>query len=398
MAETSARRTALIAHPGAELYGSDRVMLETIAALVEREWRVVLAIPTDGPLVHEATALGAEVVVLPLPVVRKRALHPARLPGFIARSAVGARRVDRLLRSVQPHVLYASTLTVPLWSARARSTGVPVVVHIHESERQAPVLLRKALALPLRIADRIVVNSAFSLTSLTEVMPGLADRSTVVYNGVPGPGNVVEPRASVADGLRIVYVGRISPRKGVDVAIDALHLLTASGIPASLDLVGAVFPGYEWYEEQLREQIARLGLQDLVTFHGFRTDVWPVLTNSDVAVVPSRLDEPFGNTAVEAVLAGRPVVVSAIGGLAEAIDGFASAIPIPADDPAALAGALERVARSWSAFRRTALAMAPIAAQRYATETYRRRIVEHIDHVATGTRDLHRVQLTPEEA
>jgi glycosyltransferase involved in cell wall biosynthesis len=375
-------RTALIAHPGAELYGSDRVMLETVAALLERGWRVVVALPASGPLVSEALALGAEVLRVDVPVLRKRILHPLRLPAFLFRSLLAAREIDLTLWRIRPDIVYVSTLTLPLWTARARAQHVPVLVHVHESERQAPMSLRRALALPLALADRVVVNSAFSRTSLLQAAPRLASRSTVVYNGVAGPSRVAESRPALDDGLRVVYLGRLSPRKGVDVAIDALHGLVAGGVPASLDLVGGVFPGYEWYEQQLRAQVARLGLEDRVRFHGFQPEVWTALGQADVAVVPSRLDEPFGNTAVEAVLAGRPVVISAIGGLTEAVDGFTSALAAAPGDASSLAAALRRVADHWSAFRRTATAMAPIAARRYATDTYRDAVAGEIARTA----------------
>ena len=381
MAERS-RPVALVAHPGAELYGSDRVMLETVAGLVQHGWRVVLAVPSDGPLLDSARALGAEIELIEVPVLRKSVLKPANLPGFLTRSSIAWQRVGALLDRVRPDVVYVSTLTVPLWIARARARKVPVVAHVHESERQAPRALRAAIALPLRLADRVLVNSAFSRDSLTEILPDLERRSVVVYNGVAGPAGVREAREDLADGLRVVYVGRLSPRKGVDVAVDALAELVARGVDARLDLVGAVFTGYEWYEQQLREQVAALGLDDRVTFHGFRPDVWSTLAEADVAVVPSRLEEPFGNTAVEAVLAGRPVVVSAIGGLAEAIDGFASAIAVSPDDPLALADALQRIARSWPTFRRAATRFAPIAAARYSTEAYRETVTDEIDRVS----------------
>jgi glycosyltransferase involved in cell wall biosynthesis len=370
--------TALIAHPGAELYGSDRVMLETAAALVERGWRVVIALPSSGPLIVEAQRLGAEVMILAVPVLRKNVVRPRNLPGFLGGSVSAWRRVGRLLGRLRPDVVYVSTLTVPLWIARARSMRIPVVAHVHESERQAPGPVRAAIAVPLRLADRVLVNSSFSRDSLTEVLPSLAAQSVVVYNGVAGPPAVTAARVDLDGGLRVAYLGRLSPRKGVDVAVDAIARLIEAGIDAHLDLVGAVFTGYEWYETQLHEQVAALGLTDRVTFHGFRSDVWGTLAHADVAVVPSRLEEPFGNTAVEAVLAGRPVVVSAIGGLAEAIDGFASAIAVPADDPSALADALQRIATSWPAFRRTAATFAPIAAQRYSTDSYRLTVADEI--------------------
>ena len=53
-------------------------------------------------------------------------------------------------------------------------------------------------------------------------------------------------------------------------------------------------------------------------FHGFQSQVWPFLEQTDIAVVPATEDESFGNTAAEASLAARPAVVSAIAGLREA--------------------------------------------------------------------------------
>ncbi len=55
----------LVAHPGAELYGSDRVMLDSVAAFVESGADVVVALPETGPLVERITAAGASVELVP---------------------------------------------------------------------------------------------------------------------------------------------------------------------------------------------------------------------------------------------------------------------------------------------------------------------------------------------
>jgi glycosyltransferase involved in cell wall biosynthesis len=374
--------TVVVAHPGAELYGSDRMALESVAGFVERGWRVVLAVPTDGPLLAEARRVGAETVILDSPVLRKSLLRPVALAGLLTDSGVAARRIGELLRRVRPDVVYVSTITIPLWIARARMLRIPVVCHVHESERGASRLVRGALAHPVGLAGRVVMNSRHSRDALAEVAPAVAARSTVVYNGVAGPAQVVPPREHLDGPMRLVYTGRISPRKGVDVAVEALGVLQRRGRDATLELVGDVFPGYEWFLDAMHARIAELGLQDRVTFTGFRPEVWTALAAADMALVPSRDDEPFGNTAVEAVLAARPVAASAIGGLGEAIDGFASAVPVTPSDPEALASAIERVAANWAAFRRIALAMAPIAAERYHPDRYRDAITRQLELAA----------------
>ena len=65
-------------------------------------------------------------------------------------------------------------------------------------------------------------------------------------------------------------VGRLSPRKGVDVALDAVGLLRRSGVDASLSVCGSVFPGYEWYEGELRERAAQPDLATRLAEQGER--------------------------------------------------------------------------------------------------------------------------------
>lgn len=79
---------------------------------------------------------------------------------------------------------------------------------------------------------------------------------------------------------------------------------------ARLEIVGAVFPGYEAFEAQLRRSIADAGLESAITLHGFRDDVTDLRKATDIALVPSVADESFGNVVIESLLAQRPVVVA----------------------------------------------------------------------------------------
>jgi len=280
-----------------------------------------------------------------------------------------------LLAKARPSVVYVNTLTIPLWIFLARLRRIPVLVHVHEGESTASSLARRVLAFPLLFADRVIANSRFSVDVLSSAFPRLSG-TTVVYNGVPGPPSPgpKEARESIDPLLRIVYLGRLSPRKGVDVAVAALGVLTQRGIPATLDLVGAVYTGYEWYEKQLREQVRSSGLDGLVHFSGFVPSVWNAVAEADVVVVPSRLDEPFGNTAVEAVLAGRPVIASATSGLIEATAGYASPQTVAPGDAEALADALAGVRDAWDEYREQAWQDIGLATSRHGAGVYRKRI------------------------
>ena len=373
--------TVLISHPSADLYGSDRVMLETVDALVAAGRRVVVTLPADGPLVQLIEARGARVELCLSPVLRKSALRPVGMVKLLLETARSLPASISLIRRSGAAVVLVNTVTIPFWIPVARLVRRPVICHVHEAEASASSVIKRALALPLLLANKLIVNSRFSLGVLTSSFARLGRKATVVLNAVAGPEQPTLARAGLDGVVRLLYIGRLSPRKGPDVAIEAVNVLRARGVRASLDLVGAPFPGYEWFEQDLRDLVRRKDLGGAVTFHGFQSDVWPHLLSADVVVVPSVKDEPFGNTAVESVLSARPVVVSATSGLQEAVEGYGSAQQVRPADPDALADAIGRVHDDWPTFREKAFQDAHTAAERHAPAEYARRVCEIVDSV-----------------
>jgi glycosyltransferase involved in cell wall biosynthesis len=266
-------------------------------------------------------------------------------------------------------------MTIPLWQLLGRLRRVPVLSHVHEGEASASRLVRSILALPLFLSTAIIANSEFSRGVLADSFSRLGRRTRVVYNGVAGPPEPRAARTRLDSPVKVTYVGRLSPRKGVDVAIDALALLSARGVDARLDLLGGVFPGYEWYEVQLREQVKRKQLDNRVLFHGFTPSIWEVVDAGDLVIVPSRADEPFGDTAVEAILSGRPVIASATSGLLEATAGYETARTVTPGDAMALADGMQAAIEHWGLSRAATVADIETARRRHGPEVYRKTIV-----------------------
>lgn len=375
-------RTALLTTPTADLYGSSRMMLETINALREGDWRVVVAIPNSGPLVDEMVARGAEVHVMPSAVLRKTVLTPRGSLLFLLAMVRFFPEAVRLLRKVRPDFVYANTIIEPLWLLVARCSRRPVFCHAHEGEASASRLVRKALAWPLQFAHRLILNSEFTAGVLHDAVPRLARRSVVIYNGVPGPPRgAATCRESIDGDVRLVYIGRLSPRKGVFDAVEAVGILNERGTPAVLDMVGSVFPGYEWVEEELIERCERMGLSGRVRLRGFDSDVWHHLESADILLVPSQIDESFGNVAIEGALAARPVVVTTVGGLGEAVRGLESSVAVPPGSPAAMADAIEEIIGKWPLVRQQAFSDSQRAASQFDPSKYRRAIRTEVESV-----------------
>lgn len=384
----AASHLLLVAHPSPDLYGSDRQLLETVAGVRAAGWRVEVHLPAPGPLVELLEAEGADVRVLAFPVLRKSLLHPARLAGHVLDSARAVARIRRLLRRTRPDLLLVNTVTIPTWLAAARLARTRTLCHVHEAEESGPRLVAAGLAAPLLLADAVVANSDASRRALARAVPRLGRRVEVVHNGVQGPPDAPTPREH-APGTpwRLVLVGRLSPRKGSDVALEALARLVADGHDARLALCGTVFPGYEWFEEQLRERAARDDLAGRVDLLGYVHPTWPVVAEADVVLVPSRV-EPFGNTAVEGMLARRPVVACRTQGLVEVVDDGRTGLLAEPGDAASLAAAIERLLRDETL--RTTVAEAGLAEahERFTTGRYRARIAGAVERAAAGRSPL----------
>ncbi|WP_449062599.1 glycosyltransferase family 4 protein [Planomonospora algeriensis] len=363
-------KQVIVAHPSPELYGSDRMLLESVHALVSAA-EVTVVLPEEGPLCDRLRELGARVLLMPTPVLRKNLLSPRGLVTLAWRTARTLPGLVALLRRTRPAALYVSTVTIPLWLVAGRLAGVRVVCHAHEAEEGIPRLLRHLLATPVRLAHHVVANSGACRRTLVEggVRPG---RVAVIYNGVAGPAEVAPVRP--APEGRLVLTGRLSPRKGTDVAVRAVRELRSRGRDVSLTLVGSVFPGYEWFEEELR---TLAGQDGAVTFAGFRDEVWPHFAEADIVLVPSR-EEPFGNVAVEGMLAGRPVIASAVQGLAEIMSEEGVGVLVPPDDPAALADAVEALLDDWPRATETAGRGRASAEARFSLDRYRRDVFEAV--------------------
>ncbi|GLZ51775.1 glycosyltransferase family 4 protein [Actinomycetospora sp. NBRC 106378] len=358
----------LCLHPGAERYGSDRVFLAAVRALAAHH-RVEVVLGGDGPLAADLRAVGANVRVADVLVLRKALLRaPWRLPLALLRDVAAWRRRVRRLR---PAAVYVSTVTLPGALLGARLAGAPVLCHVHEAE-PLPRPVRTVLLAPLLAAHRVISISGATRGFVVGTLPVLAARVRPLRNPVPPVTAPPALPATAPQPLRLALVGRISERKGTDVAVRATALLRDRGHAVRLDLYGDVFPGYEPWSAHVDALVYRLGLDGAVTRHGVVADTGAAYRDAHVCVVPSRV-EPYGLVAVEARLAGRVLVVSDVDGLRETVDGGSSGTLVPPGSPDALADAVEAHLAAWPD---------AVAAARASGE--RARVDHHPDRFAAG--------------
>jgi glycosyltransferase involved in cell wall biosynthesis len=364
-------RRVIAVHPNSDLYGSDRMFLSTLDALHGRgDIELLSLLPEEGRLSTAIRDHGIALRVDPFPVLRRVEMHGRGLVLFPARLTAALPRLVLFLRRHKADTVYVNTVVCPIWLLAGRLAGCRVVAHVHENEPDMSARTRRILLSQLRLATLVVANSAATKDWVESVI-GTKPATRVVYNGIAAPGASPTPPSpsSHSGATRLLVLGRLSQRKGQDVAIAAVAILAERGIDVSLTLVGDHYPGYEAYVEELEALITRHGLEASVRLAGFTADPSGYIAEAEVFIVPSRV-EPFGNVAVEGLMSGTPTVVSDVDGLCEIVTDGKTGLTVRPDDPGALADAIARVIADPTAAAAMASAGREEAARRFGMARY----------------------------
>ncbi len=287
------------------------------------------------------------------------------------------RAVRRLLDEIEPDLVYVwNASQLPHAGVRViADAGVPVAVRVCEQwfgklfvgdqfmRELLPGSRRPARAawalgcrafnhLPaLRLDPMASVPLAISWNSeAIRKMAGLPPMAVPVLervgHSVPRHGDLYA--AVVRDPApepEIVFIGRVTPFKGVSVAIEALALLrSAHAIEANLTVVGPEDPNHG---SELRRLAERLGVSRAVRWHGPATpeEIAGVLAGAYALIVPSTWDEPFPLVTIEGALARVPLVAADVGGIGEGMHDEEHALLFPRGSAELAAVALARTLR-----------------------------------------------------
>ena len=166
-----------------------------------------------------------------------------------------------------------------------------------------------------------------------------ADRIRVIHSGIDAGRFAAREGAqtSCGDALVVGTVAHLEKRKGHRYLLEAAQLLKGRGYAFKLMLAGSGS-----LRQPLEEMAQALGLAEQVSFFGFVSDVPKFLASLDIFALPS-LYEGLGVAALEAMAAGKAVVASRVGGLAELVNDGETGLLVPPGNARELAAAIAKL-------------------------------------------------------
>ena len=268
------------------------------------------------------------------------------------------------LKEFRPDIVFVwSQLRLTTGAAMAaQKLGIPVAYTLNDAHIKShapvtvPTSLRKAIRCLLDATwDRTITLHDLDLMNTTCISSHLKQsllnqnipiqNSEVIYQGIPlaqFPMKETTP-FELHRPIRLLYSGQLHEYKGVHLAISALHQLQQKK-PGDyhLKIMGA---GPEAYMQRLRKQVHSLGLNSQVDFEGLvdRSCISQYYQNSDILLMTSLWEEPFGLTHLEAMASGIPVISTFRGGMKEFLIGEENCLLFDPENPSDLSEKIQKV-------------------------------------------------------
>lgn len=352
------RHIAFLDH-AEDIGGAEQSLLELLPHLDRRRYEPLLLHSAGARWVNQP-----ELADIPhLAAIQSSAVLGARRdelkPGVFASWAQlqGSRRLGLRLRKtiIEQHIDLVHTNALKshlIGGLAARLARRPVVWHMRDILTEPAA--RKWLLQSARISNPYIIAIS---EAVAEQFRPLRDRLRlrVIHNGIPldkySPGppspQLQQELGLTADDQVVLVVGRLTPWKGHATLLEAMKIVRERHPRARLLVAGAVTFWEAAYEEQLRLKAREEGVDDIVTWLGFRYDVAEVLRLCDVFVLPS-VNEPFGRAVVEAMATAKPVIGTRSGGVPEVVKDGETGLLVRPHDAGQLALAINRLLDSKS--------------------------------------------------
>jgi glycosyltransferase involved in cell wall biosynthesis len=306
------------------------------------------------------------------------------------------------MRNLKVHCTYTNTAVVISGALASKICNIPHIWHIHESIGTGKDQFQHFLGLGFifRLIDKLSIRIIANANKIKTIFPqSMWYKICVVYNGF----NIKQVNTEISknsesrirtqsadDKLTIAVIGNLSERKGQRIAILAMPMILKNYPSTKLLIVGKDTSPNQAFLKTLESLVKQYSLDNHVKFVGYQENVDEIYARTDLLLVPSSV-EPFGRVIVEAMLAGVPVLATAVGGIPEIIEHGKNGILLQSREPNVIADAVITLLGSEERRRTFAATARLMAEQRFNMNTMIKEIEDIICEVSNKKQDPKRL-------
>ncbi|MFN8708904.1 MAG: glycosyltransferase family 4 protein [Planctomyces sp.] len=325
------RMTVLQVLPALQSGGTERGVLEIGEALV-REGHRSLVVSAGGRMVDQLTREGSEHITAGIGVKSPLSL---RWVPFLRR-LLREEKVD----VVDVHSRMPGWMTWLAWKSlpAGHRPGLVTTVHgFHSVSRYSEIMCSGEIVIAVSQSIRDFLLTQYPRTDAAKIR--------VIHRGIDSEEYPRRYRPASEwvrsfqdtfpqlQGRRVLVLpGRLTRLKGHDLFLKLIKDLSDRGLNVHGLIVGEAEPKKVGYRHELCQQIRRIGIADLVTLTGHRSDLREIMASSELVLSLSEKPEAFGRTVAEALSLGVPVVGWNQGGVGEILTAQYPAGGVPAGD------------------------------------------------------------------
>jgi glycosyltransferase involved in cell wall biosynthesis len=310
-------------------FGQERANLLVLETL-KKQGCEILAVVEDHPafriMPNELEKRGIPFVEAP--AIGRRA--SGYLLDFLFGNPIRYLQLRKRLRPVvndwQPTHVHVPNPFAFLMADAIAPQGLPIIYRIGDELSVHNILWRYILRRIVGRVTHFVANSNFVAQRLSNL--GVVDeRISIIYNDIPSRSITPRPEAT-PEQQHLLFIGQLSPEKGVDRLIDAFRVVAQEFPEARLTIIGRIseLSADAWSRALREKSLSDPIITNRILFSGEVEDIYSYLASATFLIVPSVWQEPAANVVGEAKAAARPSVVFPSGGLPELIahgeDGF----------------------------------------------------------------------------
>ncbi len=382
MDDNNGKKNIILWEALSDIAGGQRVCLDVLRALKD-DYNIGVIGPSKGGFSEAVEEEGASFFEIPFRSYSLIKKNYRDLLKFCTDTPAVVKKAVDIIRQHKASAIYASSTRVFPWAAAAGDkASVPVIWHIHNmlADWKTKTLINfysGKKSIKLILSDSAATGAQYGK---------LSERVIPVYNGVDLSRfyRDSDSRSSFRKSFNIpedaIVAGTISdiiPHKGQVTFLEAMSRLCKENKNLYGIIVGRAREGFEWYENQLKVQVKKAGIEEKIVFIGFRKDIEKVLNGMDMLVVPSYSSESFPLIILEGLACGTAILASAFSGMLEVVEEGENGYLFPISDSDALASRISLLANDSQLLDRIRKRSIEIAKERYDMKIFDNQIRKH---------------------